>query len=180
VLEAQKGGHRVIGQALVGLGLVSEQQVDWALAVQAGRLDQPSTGPDGAEELELIDGTGWLIAPGLINTHHHLFQTLTRCMPAVQNARLFEWLTRLYPVWETIDAQAVHAAATIGLGELLLSGCTTSVDHMYLFPRGSDVKLEAVVRAAAELGVRIHACRGEHDAGSVPRRPAPGRLCRDR
>lgn len=162
-LETQKTSRGVIGQTLVSMGLVSEQDVNWALDVQAGR--DPGLLP-GGQPAEVIDGTDWLITPGLINTHHHLYQSLTRCMPAVQNAKLFDWLVNLYPIWEKVDARAVQAAATISLAELLMSGCTTSVDHMYLFPCGSDVRLEAVIRAAADLGVRIHACRGSMTLGA--------------
>lgn len=161
-LEYQKGGHGVVGQTLVHLGYVTDEQVNWALDVQAGR--DPGPVPP-ASPVEVLDGSDWLIVPGLVNTHHHLYQSLTRCMPAVQNAKLFDWLVNLYRVWEKVDYQAVQAAATVSLAELLLSGCTTSVDHMYLFPCGSDVRLEAVIQAADSLGVRIHACRGSMTLG---------------
>lgn len=162
-LELQKTHPGVIGQTLFSLGYVTEPEIDWALAVQAGRDPGPLPAVGSGE---VIDGTNWLIVPGLINTHHHLYQSLTRCMPAVQNANLFDWLVRQYPIWETVDDRAVHAAAVISLAELLLSGCTTSVDHMYLFPCGSDVRLDSVVRAAATLGVRMHACRGSMTLGA--------------
>lgn len=162
-LEIQKTEHGVIGQTLVHLGYVTDAQVSWALAVQAGRDPGPLPA-SGA--VEILDGTGWLIVPGLVNTHHHLYQSLTRCMPAVQNAKLFDWLVNLYRVWQQVDYAAVHMAATVSLAELLLSGCTTSVDHMYLFPDGSDVRLEAVIEAADKLGVRIHACRGSMTLGA--------------
>lgn len=162
-LKTQKTRKGVIGQTLLEAGLISEADVDWALAVQAGRDPGPMPGrqPD-----VITDGTNWLVMPGLINTHHHLFQSLTRCMPAVQNAGLFDWLVNLYPVWGRLDDKALRLAAGISLAELLVGGCTTSVDHMYLFPAGSDVRLESVVQAAAELGLRIHACRGSMTLGS--------------
>jgi len=162
-LELQRARHGVIGQTLVQLGYVTDADVDWALSVQAGR----DAGPvPGSEPAEVIDATGRLIIPGLINTHHHLYQSLTRGMPEVQNVELFDWLVNLYPIWERLDDRALHAAATISLAELLLSGCTTSVDHMYLFPCGSDVRLDSVVRAAGDLGMRIHACRGSMTLGA--------------
>lgn len=162
-LERQKQGGAVIGQTLVSLGYVSEQQVEWALAVQAGREPGEAVGP--AERVDTIDGANWLIIPGLVNTHHHLYQSLTRCMPSVQSAGLFDWLVGLYPRWQHIDYAAVRHAATISLAELLLGGCTTTSDHMYLFPPESDVRLEAVLEAAETLGIRIHACRGAMSLG---------------
>ena len=83
-----------------------------------------------------IDARGKVVLPGLVNTHHHLPQVLTRNVPRVQQAPLFRWLTDLYGVWRGLDAQAVEVAARVGLGELLLTGCTTTADHLYLFPRG--------------------------------------------
>lgn len=112
-----------------------------------------------------IDGSAYVTIPGLINTHHHLYQTLTRGLKAVQNAPLFTWLTELYQRWERVDYEAVRVAAKVSIAELLLSGCCTTSDHFYLFPRNSDVRLEAVIEAAEELGIRIHACRGSMTVG---------------
>ncbi|MGI8974201.1 MAG: 8-oxoguanine deaminase [Gaiella sp.] len=106
---------------------------------------------------------GAVVIPGLINTHHHLYQTLTRAR--AQQADLFTWLRELYPVWSRIDAEAEYAAARTGLAELALSGCTTVFDHHYVFPRGRDGLIEAEVQAARELGVRIVASRGSMDLG---------------
>src|SRR5262249_11652928 len=108
---------------------------------------------------------------GLVNTHHHLYQTLTRAR--VQEGNLFTWLQSLYPVWAGIDEESVYAAARTGLAELALSGCTTVFDHHYVFPRGTSGLIEAEVRAARELGVRIVASRGpmglgESDGGLPP------------
>jgi len=104
-----------------------------------------------------------VVTPGLVNTHHHLYQTLTRAR--AQQAGLFTWLRELYPVWARIDAEAEYAAARTGLAELALSGCTTVFDHHYVFPRGREGILEAEVQAARELGVRIVASRGSMDLG---------------
>ena len=112
---------------------------------------------------ETIDLRGAVVTPGLVNTHHHLYQTLTRA--SAQDGTLFEWLVELYPVWAGIDAESVYAAARTGLAELALSGCTTVFDHHYVFPRGQSGLIEAEIKAARELGVRIVASRGSMDLG---------------
>jgi 8-oxoguanine deaminase len=110
-----------------------------------------------------VDLGGALVTPGLINTHHHLYQNLTR--PRAQQADLFTWLKTLYPLWARIDAEAEYAAARLGLAELALAGCTTVFDHHYVFPRGVSGLVEAEIQAARELGVRIVASRGSMDLG---------------
>jgi 8-oxoguanine deaminase len=121
---------------------------------------------------ETIDAGGCAIIPGLINTHHHLYQSLTRCLKPVQNAKLFDWLTGLYEVWKNLDCEAVKLGSQISMAEMLLSGCTTTNDMFYVFPRASDVRAEAVIEGAAELGMRIHAGRGSmslgRSAGGLP------------
>ena len=109
----------------------------------------------------VIDARGMVVLPGLINTHHHLYQTLTRCL--AQDDGLFGWLTTLYPIWARMNAEAVYVSAKVGLAELLLSGCTTSSDHLYLYPNGSRIDDE--IRAAQELGIRFHATRGSMSLG---------------
>jgi 8-oxoguanine deaminase len=111
----------------------------------------------------VLDMRGRIIMPGLVNTHHHLYQTLTRCLPETQDAPLFSWLQTLYPIWARLTPEAVYVSALIGLGELLLTGCTTALDQLYLFPNG--VALEDEIRAAEELGVRFHPCRGSMSLG---------------
>jgi cytosine/adenosine deaminase-related metal-dependent hydrolase len=110
-----------------------------------------------------VDLGGALVTPGLVNTHHHLYQTLTRAYAT--EADLFTWLRALYPVWAGIDAEAEYAAARTGLAELALSGCTTVFDHHYVFPRGREGLIEAEVQAARELGLRLVASRGSMDLG---------------
>ena len=123
-----------------------------------------STGPGAEPDHDTrIDLGGSVVTPGLVNTHHHLYQTLTRAR--AQQADLFTWLRELYPVWARIDAEAEYAAARTGLAELALSGCSTVFDHHYVFPRGREGILEAEVQAARELGVRIVASRGSMDLG---------------
>jgi cytosine/adenosine deaminase-related metal-dependent hydrolase len=120
---------------------------------------------DGAEPEadERVGLGGAVVTPGLVNTHHHLYQTLTRAR--AQQADLFSWLRELYPIWAGIDADAEYAAARTGLAELALSGCTTVFDHHYVFPRGRAGLVEAEVEAARELGVRLVASRGSMDLG---------------
>jgi len=111
----------------------------------------------------VMDMSGKIVLPGLVNTHHHLYQTLTRCVPAAQDAPLFSWLETLYPIWARLTPEAVYVSALLGLSELLLTGCTTAVDQLYLFPNG--VRLDDEIRAAREVGVRFHPCRGSMSLG---------------
>ena len=113
----------------------------------------------------VIDATGMAVYPGLINTHHHLYQILTRNLPEVQNLELFDWLRSLYGIWKHLNADALYAAASAGLGELLLSGCTTCFDHHYVFPKGGGDLLEAEFAAAERLGIRMVASRGSMSLG---------------
>ena len=114
-----------------------------------------------ADAAHVIDARGMVVLPGLVNTHHHLYQTLTRCL--AQDDGLFGWLTTLYPIWARMNAEAVYVSAKVGLAELLLSGCTTSSDHLYLYPNGSRIDDE--IHAAQELGIRFHATRGSMSLG---------------
>ncbi len=116
---------------------------------------------------DVVDGSRHLVFPGLVNTHHHLFQSATRGLPAVQDQGLFDWLTGLYRAWEDLDDRAVRLAAEVSLAELLLHGCTTTSDHFYLFPPQQDLRLETVIEAAGALGVRLHACRGAMTLGAA-------------
>jgi len=127
----------------------TEHQRGW-VAIDGGLVTGVGAGdpPEPGEDLR-----GALVTPGLVNTYHHLYQTLTRAR--AQEATLFEWLRALYPIWAGVDAEMEYAAARTGLAELALSGCTTVFDHHYVFPRGRDGLIEAEVQAARELGVRI-------------------------
>lgn len=117
---------------------------------------------------EIIHCTGKVAFPGFVNTHHHLFQVLTRNIPAVQNAKLFDWLVYLYEIWRGIGREAVRTSALCGLGELLLTGCTTSADHLYLFPRKAGMDLiDVEIQAATELGIRFHPTRGSMSRGKT-------------
>ena len=114
---------------------------------------------------ETIDGRGKVVIPGLVNTHHHLYQTLSRSIPATQDIPLFPWLVKLYEVWRELDEEAVEVGALVGLAELLKTGCTTSVDHHYVFPRGAGDLIDAQVAAARRLGIRFHPTRGSMSLG---------------
>ena len=137
---------------------------DGALLLTDGRISAvgPTAElPDRADEV--IDCRGMLLTPGLVNTHHHLYQSLTRAVPAAQNTTLFGWLTTLYPIWAGLQPEDIYVSAKLGLAELLLSGCTTASDHLYLFPNGST--LDDEIRAAREMGLRFHASRGSMSLG---------------
>nr|WP_246406560.1 8-oxoguanine deaminase [Modestobacter versicolor] len=107
-----------------------------------------------------VDARGCLVTPGLVNTHHHLYQNLTRAYAPALTGGLFDWLVTLYPLWARLDEEAAHVSAYVGLAELALSGCTTSTDHSYVHPRGGGDLITAEVTAARELGVRFHPTRG--------------------
>jgi len=122
-----------------------------------------TTGDLPTEADEIVDLAGHVVIPGLINTHHHLYQTLTRAMPGAQDAGLFGWLTTLYPIWAQLTPEHIRASTRTGLAELALSGCTTVADHLYLFPNGA--RLDDEIEAAADIGLRLHASRGSMSRG---------------
>jgi 8-oxoguanine deaminase len=117
--------------------------------------------PDSADKV--IDAQGMIVLPGLVNTHHHLYQTLTRAVPAAQDATLFKWLKTLYRIWAGLTADAVYTSALVGLAELVLSGCTTVSDHLYIYP--NDCRIDDEIKAAQAIGVRFQPCRGSMSLG---------------
>ncbi|WP_323118902.1 8-oxoguanine deaminase [Burkholderia alba] len=116
-----------------------------------------------AEADEVLDLRGHLVIPGLVNTHHHMYQSLTRAIPVAQNAELFGWLTGLYPIWANLTPEMIEVSTLTAMAELLLSGCTTSSDHLYLYPNGS--RLDDSIAAARRIGMRFHASRGSMSVG---------------
>ncbi|WP_433871689.1 8-oxoguanine deaminase [Saccharopolyspora sp. CA-218241] len=138
----------------------------------------PGSAPPQDGPVRRIDATGCLVTPGLINTHHHLYQWATRGYAV--DAPLFGWLTELYPVWARLDAESTHAAASAGLARLAATGCTTTADHHYLFPRGGGDVFGAVVSAADRVGVRLHAVRGSMDRGRSQGGLPPDSVVEDR
>lgn len=125
---------------------------------EVGRSDQLPSHAD-----LVVDAGGKVVLPGLINTHHHMYQTLTRAVPGAQDAELFDWLIRLYPIWGEMVDEGVYVSAMIAMAELALSGCTTTTDHLYLFP--NDCRLESTLRAAQEIGLRFNPTRGSMSLG---------------
>ena len=137
---------------------------DGGLFIRDGFIEQ--AGPSAelpASADEALDLRGHVVFPGLINTHHHLYQTLTRAVPAAQDANLFNWLKTLYPIWANLTPEAIRVSTLTGLAELALSGCTTASDHLYIFPDGC--RLDDEIEAAREIGVRFHASRGSMSLG---------------
>ena len=132
------------------------------LLIENGAVTQIGQGLH-APEAEVIEAAGCLVTPGLINTHHHLYQSLTRAVPGAQDALLFGWLQRLYPIWARMGPEHMRVSALTGLAELALSGCTLSSDHLYLYPNGA--RLDDTIEAAAEIGLRFHPTRGAMSIG---------------
>jgi len=135
-----------------------------AIYVRGNVIEQvgPTTElPQSADEV--IDASGHVVIPGLVNTHHHMYQSLTRVIPAAQNGELFDWLTNLYPIWANLDSEMVHVSTLTAMSELILSGCTTSSDHLYIYP--NDCRLDDSIEAAAKIGMRFHAARGSMSVG---------------
>src|SRR5512140_2097595 len=135
------------------------------LFIRDGFVEQvgPTAGlPETADEV--LDLTGHLVLPGLVNTHHHFYQTLTRAVPAAQDANLFNWLKTLYPIWARMNGDDIYISTQTALAELALSGCTTASDHLYLFPNGS--RLDDEIAGALEVGLRLQASRGSMSLGA--------------
>ncbi|MGC7403352.1 8-oxoguanine deaminase [Pandoraea pneumonica] len=150
VLVTMDGGRREIARG----GLYIEDN----RIVAVGSSD---TLPATADEV--LDMTGHVVIPGLVNTHHHMYQSLTRAIPAAQDGELFNWLTNLYPVWANLTPEMIRVSTQTAMAELLLSGCTTSSDHLYIYPNGC--KLDDSIEAAGEIGMRFHASRGSMSVG---------------
>ncbi|MDO9159254.1 MAG: amidohydrolase family protein, partial [Burkholderiaceae bacterium] len=146
-------GHRIawVGPAA---DLPPALAAEHAAAVAAGRG-------------ETLNAQGHLVTPGLVNTHHHMYQSLTRAIPQVQDAELFGWLRGLYPIWAGLTPEMVHVSTQTAMAELLLSGCTTSSDHLYIYPNGpkGQVRLDDSIHAAQEIGMRFVATRGSMSVG---------------
>lgn len=137
---------------------------DGGLFARNGFIEQIGSSADLPQTAdEVLDLTGHIVLPGLINTHHHFYQTLTRAVPAAQDVNLFNWLKTLYPIWAKMTPDDIRISTQTALAELALSGCTTASDHLYLFPNGS--KLDDEIDAASEVGLRLHASRGSMSLG---------------
>jgi cytosine/adenosine deaminase-related metal-dependent hydrolase len=149
---------------LVTMDTARRRIPDGGLFVRDNAVEQ--VGPTSqlpAEADRIIDARGMVVLPGLVNCHHHLYQTLTRAVPAAQDATLFRWLKTLYPIWSRLTPEAIHISAKVGLAELVLSGCTTASDHLYIYPNGCRIDDE--IEAARDVGIRFHASRGSMSLG---------------
>lgn len=154
------------GCAVATVDADGTEYADGHVVIDGDRIVTVGSGHAGRyhRSVRRVDGTGCLATPGLVNTHHHLYQWATRGVAQQEN--LFGWLTALYPVWAGLDADVVAASTSAGLGWLALSGCTTSTDHHYVYPAGGGDVMQAQVTAAAEVGLRFHPCRGSMDLGA--------------
>jgi cytosine/adenosine deaminase-related metal-dependent hydrolase len=171
VLVTMDGGRREIADGAI---LLRDHVIE-----EVGDSDELRRGLEsrGIEPDRRIDASGCVILPGLVNCHHHLYQTLTRGIGTAQGKSLFDWLRTLYPIWGEMDAEAVYISAKLGLAELLMSGATTVADHLYLFPNGARIDDE--IRAARELGVRFHPTRGSMSLGQSQGGLPPDSVCED-
>ncbi|MGW4111308.1 8-oxoguanine deaminase [Actinosynnema sp. NPDC004786] len=153
------------GVAVAAVDAAGTEHAVGHVVIEDGRITAvgPGQAPRPAGPHTWVDGSGCLVTPGLVNTHHHLYQWATRGL--AQDATLFEWLTTLYPVWRGLDAGITHAAASAGLAKLATTGCTTAADHHYVFPREGGDQFAALVEAGRRVGVRLHAVRGSMDRG---------------
>ena len=152
-------------ERLVTMDAGRREIADGAVFARGGVIE--AVGPSDALPATadtVIDARDHVVLPGLVNTHHHMYQTLTRALGPVQDATLFPWLQGLYPVWARLTPEMLHASTQLAAAELLLSGCTTSSDHLYLFPNGC--RLDDTLDAAAEAGIRFHAARGAMSVGA--------------
>jgi len=149
---------------LVTMDANRREIVDGGMYIVDGFIESIGPTSDLPETADVVvDMTGQVVLPGLVNTHHHFYQTLTRATPGAQNAGLFQWLTTLYPIWARMTAEHIRVSTKVALAELALSGCTTAFDHLYLFP--NDSRLDDEIEAAQDVGLRLHASRGSMSLG---------------
>jgi cytosine/adenosine deaminase-related metal-dependent hydrolase len=165
---AAAAGRTVIDHAHVAtVNPAQDEHAEGHVVVDGNRITSVAAGPAPAEVKEsagrYVDGRGCLLTPGLVNTHHHLYQWVTRGMAVDQT--LFEWLTMLYPIWARLDEASMSVAASAALAHLARTGCTMTTDHHYVFPHGGGDLLGAEIHAAAQVGLRFHPCRGSMDLG---------------
>jgi cytosine/adenosine deaminase-related metal-dependent hydrolase len=157
---------------LVTMDATRREIANGGMYIVDGFIQQVGATPDLPQAADrVVDMSGQVVLPGLVNTHHHFYQTLTRAVPGAQNAGLFQWLTTLYPIWARMTSEHIRVSTKVALAELALSGCTTAFDHLYLFP--NDARLDDEIEAAGDIGLRLHASRGsmslgESDGGLPP------------
>ncbi|MRX09878.1 8-oxoguanine deaminase [Pseudoduganella sp. FT25W] len=151
-------------RVLVTMDDTRREIADGAVYIRDNVIEQVGSSAELPQDAdEVIDASGHVVMPGLVNTHHHMYQSLTRAIPAAQNGELFNWLTNLYPLWAGLTAEMIHVSTLTAMAELILSGCTTSSDHLYIYP--NDCKLDDSIEAAHKIGMRFHAARGAMSVG---------------
>ena len=151
-------------RVIVTMDAQRREIADGAIFIRDNVIEQVGSSADLPHSAdEIIDATDHVVTPGLINTHHHMYQSLTRVIPAAQNGELFNWLTNLYPIWANLTPEMVRVSTLTAMAELMLSGCTTSSDHLYIYPNGC--KLDDSIEAAQKIGMRFHAARGSMSVG---------------
>ncbi len=151
-------------QVLVTMDETRREIRNGGLFIEGNRIVAVGPTSDLPQEAdEVLDLSGHLVIPGLVNTHHHMYQSLTRAVPAAQNAELFGWLTSLYKIWANLTPEMIEVSTLTAMAELLLSGCTTSSDHLYIYPNGA--RLDDSIASAQQIGMRFHAARGSMSVG---------------
>ena len=152
-----------------------DEITDGALFARGGVIEAVGKTADLPQSADrVIDMRGHVVIPGMVNTHHHMFQNLTRAVPAAQNAPLFGWLQTLYPIWCNIGPDHIYWSGALAMAELAMTGCTTSSDHLYLYPNGA--RLEDSFAAAEDIGLRFHGTRGSMSIGESKGGLPPDRL----
>ncbi|MDP6156896.1 MAG: 8-oxoguanine deaminase [Candidatus Thermoplasmatota archaeon] len=133
--------------------------------IEGSEIQEISSSKIVVEAERVVDCSSMVVMPGFINTHHHMYQTMQRAVPRMQDSKLFDWLINLYEIWREITPEAVKVSAKVAMAELMLTGCTTTSDQYYVFPEGKKGLLEAEIEAAGDMGVRFHPCRGSMSRG---------------
>ena len=165
-------------RVLVTMDEERREIADGAVFIRGNVIAQVGASSDlPGEADEVIDASQHIVIPGLINTHHHMYQSLTRVIPSAQDGELFNWLTNLYPIWANLTAEMIRVSTQASMSELILSGCTTSSDHLYIYP--NDCRLDDSIEAAREIGMRFHAARGAMSVGQSKGGLPPDRVVED-
>jgi cytosine/adenosine deaminase-related metal-dependent hydrolase len=165
-------------EVVVTMGPPGEVQGGW-VAIDKGFVTAVGAATAPPEARRVLRADGCVVTPGLVNTHHHIYQNLTRSFAPVAQSGLFEWLRALFPRWALLDEEAVYLSVFVGLAELALGGCTTTTDHLYVHPRGGGDLLAASVAAAREVGLRFHPTRGSMSVSEKDGGLAPECICED-
>lgn len=165
-------------RVLVTMDDTRREIADGAVFVRGNVIEQVGLTAELPQDAdEVIDAGGCVVLPGLVNTHHHMYQSLTRVIPGAQNGELFNWLQNLYPIWANLTPEMVEVSTLTAMTELMLSGCTTSSDHLYIYPNGC--RLEHSIEAAQRIGMRFHAARGSMSVGQSKGGLPPDRVVED-